>query len=382
MTAIGRRDENLREEALLKLLIVIVSYRVTDLTIDCLRSLSGEIGRVPGTKVAVCENGTGGDAAERLRRAIEENGWGSWVDLTVIYPNRGFTGGNNAVIRPALESDDPPEYVLLLNADTIVKEHALDTLVAFMDDHPKAGIAGSMLLSPDGTIQASPFRFPGIATELDRGLRLGIVSKLLSPGSSVPPSRTAACPVEWVSGASMILRRTMLEQIGLLDEGLYTYFDDPDICLRARRAGWETWYVPESQVIHLEGASTGIDQPPAKPDRRPSYWYQARRRFFLKNYGALYTALADAAFILGYAIWRLRRRLQRKPDTDPPHMLIDSIRHSVFCAGPKVTVVENPAMREAAAEPCDAALASELRAGSVPRKPRPGLGPDDPSLHH
>ena len=64
----------------------------------------------------------------------------------MIYPNRGFTGGNNAVIRPALESRDPPEYVLLLNADTLVKEHALDALVAFMDAHPKVGIAGSMLL--------------------------------------------------------------------------------------------------------------------------------------------------------------------------------------------------------------------------------------------
>src|SRR4051812_36916560 len=97
----------------MKLLIVIVSYRVTELTIDCLRSLSGEIARVEpgGAWVALCENGTGGDAAERLRRAIEENGWGTWVDLTVIYPNRGFTGGNNAVIRPALESNDPPEYV-------------------------------------------------------------------------------------------------------------------------------------------------------------------------------------------------------------------------------------------------------------------------------
>ncbi len=84
----------------MKLLVVIVSYRVTDLTIDCLRSLSGEIGRVPVTRVAVCENGTGGNAADQLRHAIEENNWGSWVDLTVIYPNRGFTGGNNAVIRP------------------------------------------------------------------------------------------------------------------------------------------------------------------------------------------------------------------------------------------------------------------------------------------
>ena len=142
----------------------------------------------------------------------------------------------------------------------------------------------------------------------------------------------------------------MLEQIGLLDEGLYTYFDDTDICLRAARAGWETWFVPASRVIHLGGASTGVtgNRPPA---RRPAYWYQARRRFFLKNYGACYTALADAAFILGFAAWRVRRRLQHKPDTDPPYMLIDSIRHSVFCAGISVPVVENPAMRQTAEPP-------------------------------
>ena len=113
--------------------------------------------------------------------AIDENGWGSWVDLTVIYPNRGFTGGNNAVIRPALESDDPPEYVLLLNADTLVLEHALDVLVEFMDPAQGGDRGEPGSPSPDGMRSHSPFRFPGIATELDRGLRLGIVSKLLSP---------------------------------------------------------------------------------------------------------------------------------------------------------------------------------------------------------
>jgi N-acetylglucosaminyl-diphospho-decaprenol L-rhamnosyltransferase len=333
----------------MKLLVVIVSYRVTDLTIDCLCSLAGEIGRVPGAKVALCENGTGGDAAERLRQAIKENDWSSWVDLTVIYPNRGFTGGNNTVIRPTLESPDPPEYILLLNADTLVKEQALFSLVAFMDSHPNVGIAGSMLVSPDGVIEGTPFRFLGIATELDRGLRLGIVSRLLSPWSSVLPKQGGPFRAGWVSGASLILRRTMLEQIGLLDEGLYTYFDDVDICLRARRAGWETWYVPESQVIHLGGASTGVTGQRRK-SRVPPYWYQARLRYFLKNYGPIYTAIADIAFISGYALWRLRRQIQRQPDTDPPHMLFDSIRHSVFCAGLKVRAVENPVLREIAAQ--------------------------------
>jgi hypothetical protein len=80
-----------------------------------------------------------------------------------------------------------------------------------MDDHPKAGIAGSTLISPDGTIESTPFRFPGIATELDRGLRLGLVSKLLSPWTIVFPKPGGPCRVGWVSGASELLRRTMLE---------------------------------------------------------------------------------------------------------------------------------------------------------------------------
>jgi N-acetylglucosaminyl-diphospho-decaprenol L-rhamnosyltransferase len=332
----------------MKLLVVIVSYRVTDLTIDCLRSLSGEIGRVPGARVVVCENGTGGDAADRLRRAIDENGWAPWVDLTAIFPNRGFTGGNNAVIRPALESSDPPEYILLLNADTLVKEHALDSLVEFMDNHPNAGIAGSQLLYENGVIGSSPFRFEGIASELERGLNLGIASKLLSSWIPTLPTPTEATRVDWVAGASMILRRTVLEQIGLLDEGLYTYFDDPDICLRALRAGSETWYVPASRVIHYGGSSTGLSGR-GVPSRRPAYWHQARHRFFLKNYGVCYTALAEATFIFGCVAGRLRRWLQRKPDTDSPYMLIDSIRHSVFCTGFKLKEVENPAMQEAPA---------------------------------
>ncbi len=326
----------------MKLLVVILNYRVTDLTIDCLRSLDGKVQALPGAHVAVLENGTGGDAEERLRRAIDENGWDAWVTLRATHPNRGFTGGNNLVIREAIAGNDPPEYVLLLNADTLVKDGALEALVDFMDLHPGAGIAASQLLSLEGAIQASPFRDLGIATELDRGLNLGVVSRLLRRWSVVPPTPAEPAQAEWVSGASMILRRTMLDEIGLLDEGLYTYFDDPDMCLRARRAGWEVWYVPASRVVHLEGASTGIAAP--RPKRRPPYWFQARRRFFLKNHGALYTALADAAFIGGFATWRVRRALQGKPDVDPPDFLADSIRNSVFLTGFELRDVENPAM--------------------------------------
>jgi GT2 family glycosyltransferase len=344
----------------MKLLVVILCYKVPELTIDCLRSLSEEVGRVPGTRVAVCENGTGGDAAEQIRRAIDENGWGGWVDLTVLPVNLGFTGGNNVVVREALASGDPPQYVLLLNADTTVEPGSLGALVDFLDAHPQVGIAASQLLAPEGGILPSPFRFMSVATELDRGLRFGLLTKLVPRCAIAPPTPREPCRADWVCGASVALRSTMLEQIGLLDEGLYTYFDDIDICLRAWRAGWEVWYVPESRVVHLEGASTELGRRGVK--RRPAYWHQARRRFFLKSYGAAYTALADAVFILGFASWQVRRRLQRKPDTEPPYLLLDSVRHSVFLTGFTVREVENPALRTQQA----AGAAAPSLSGAVP----------------
>ncbi len=112
----------------MKLLVVIANYRVTHLTIDCLRSIAEQIDAVPDTHVAVCENGTGDNSAERIQSAIDNNGWGRWCTLTAVSPNLGFTGGNNIILRPAMQSNNPPQYFLLLNADTIVRPNALKAL--------------------------------------------------------------------------------------------------------------------------------------------------------------------------------------------------------------------------------------------------------------
>jgi GT2 family glycosyltransferase len=146
----------------------------------------------------------------------------------------------------------------------------------------------------------------------------------------------------------MILRRSTLEQIGLLDEGLFTYFDDVDICLRAKRAGWETWYVPDSRIVHLEGASTEVTQRLVR--RLPPYWYQARRRFYLKSYGRLHTALIDAAYLFGFSLWRLRCWILRRQDNGSPQRLRDSFSHSVFCTGFRLKDVENPALNHVKAQ--------------------------------
>ncbi len=336
----------------MRLLIVIVNYKVAHLTIDCLRSLAPEVKTLPGVRVAVCENGTGDDSAERISRAIADNGWGDWATLTAIHPNLGFTGGNNAIIRPAMSWPDAPELFHLLNADTIVRPGAIAALLDFMDRRPDVGIAGSRLENPDGSVQTSTFRFITARTEFESGLRLGLFTRLAPHWHVAMPIPSGEAPAEWVCGASLVVRRRVLEQIGLLDEDLYTYFDDPDICLRALRAGWPTWYVPSSRVVHLVGQTTGVSRaatlereaPPPRPKRRPSYWFQARRHYFLKNFGPWHTLVADAAWLIGFSLWRVRRILQRKHDPDPHHMLWDSLRHSVFMTGFAHRPVTNPAL--------------------------------------
>jgi N-acetylglucosaminyl-diphospho-decaprenol L-rhamnosyltransferase len=325
----------------MRLLVIIANYKVANLTIDCLRSLADEIGRVPGSHVAVCENGTGDDSAQRIQTVIDRNGWNDWCTLTAVHTNLGFTGGNNIILWPALQSTDPPEYVLLLNADTIVHSGALRRLVDFMDEHAQVGIAGSGLEYPDGSPQRSAFRFPGALSEFEASIGLRLVSRLLKRWVVAPPVPAHACEIDWVGGACMIIRRQVFDQIGALDQGYYTHYEDVDFCYNARKAGWTVWYVPASRVTHLVGQSTGLTV--KKQKRFPSYYFEARRRYFLKNYGALHAALVDFSLICGLAIARLKLVFGKQVGT-PPYFLYDTIRNSVFVTGFKLKNVENPAL--------------------------------------
>jgi GT2 family glycosyltransferase len=319
-----------------RLTVVIINYRTPDLTVDCLRSLVDEVQSIPGTHVVVVDNKSGDGSVERIESAIATERWGSWVTFLPLEHNGGYAFGNNAAIRPALASPNPPDYILLLNPDTVVRPNALQTLVSFMDQHPEVGIAGSRLEEPDGTPQRSAFRFPSILSELDDGLRLGIVSNLLSKWVIAPPVPEDTCKVDWVAGASMIIRRQVFESTGLMDEKYFLYYEEVDFCLTAQRAGWPCWYVPQSRVVHFVGQSSGVTDTKRKPKRRPTYWFESRRRFFVKNYGWLYAVLTEVVWASGFAVWRLRRAIQRKPDTDPPMLLGDFLVNSTLLKGGEI----------------------------------------------
>ena len=143
-----------------RLLVVIVNYKSADLAIDCLASLEPELAKVPGARVSLVENASG--ESEILAKGLDDRGWRGWVSLEEAGRNGGFAAGNNVAIVPALASDNPPRYVLLLNPDTVVRPRGVQELLDFMDAHPEVGIAGSRLENPDGSPQRSAFRFPSV----------------------------------------------------------------------------------------------------------------------------------------------------------------------------------------------------------------------------
>ena len=303
--------------------IVIVNYRTAELTIDCLRALSTQVADLAGGRVVVVDNDSGDGSTEKLFSAIDREGWSGWAGVMSLDRNGGFAYGNNAGIRVALASADHVDYVMLLNPDTVVRERAVKALVEFMEGHPHAGIAGSLLENKDGGVECSAHTFPSPLSELDEGSRLGVLSRLLSRYVVTPPLRAVAHACDWVSGASMIIRRQVIEDIGLMDENYFLYFEEVDFCRRAKQAGWECWHVPDSRVMHLEGAATNIR---TTARRRAGYWYDSRRRFFLKHYGITGLVLADSLWAAGRVTYMLRRLLRlggRHGKHDPKWFMYD-----------------------------------------------------------
>ena len=311
----------------MKLLTIIVNYKTAEMTIRAIRSLMTELAGIPGARAVVVDNDSQDGSHDRIAQAITEEGWSDRVTLLASGHNGGFGYGNNVGIRHGLESSDPPEYLYLLNSDAFPDPGSIRALVGFLDAHPEAGIAGSYIHGPDGDPHQTSFRFPTAVSEFEAGLRLGVVSKLLRSWIVPLPIPTSAQQVDWLAGASMMIRRDVLRTVGLFDETFFLYFEETDLCRRAQGEGWATYFVPESSVAHIGSVSTGMKD---TKRRTPSYWFASRRHYFLKNHGRRYLWAANAAFVVGFSLWRVRRRVQGKPDPDRPSFLSDFIRYNLL----------------------------------------------------
>ncbi|HEX4123196.1 MAG TPA: glycosyltransferase family 2 protein [Tepidisphaeraceae bacterium] len=312
----------------IEVVIVNTGAREATLTIGALHALNEEMKQLPGLRVSVADNNSGDGSDERIRQAMADLGWGDRGTVVQVGRNGGFAVGNNTAIRHALARQIKPDYVFLLNPDTVAQPGAIATLVEFMEARPGVGLTGSRMKYPDGRTQLSSFRFHSVLSELENSMRLGIVSRWLQRYQVVIPLPDHPAEVDWVGGAAMMIRRDVIDKIGLLDETYFVYYEETDYCLRARRAGFTSWYVPQSVIVHLEGQNTGVSDRKKAPKRRPRYWFESRRYYFVRNHGWPAALAADVVWALGYATYRLRQIIQRKPKTDPPYFLWDFIRYS------------------------------------------------------
>ncbi|MGF1643112.1 MAG: glycosyltransferase family 2 protein [Thiotrichales bacterium] len=316
-----------------RLLIVTVNYRTAALAEKCIRSVAAELPSLPETRMVIVDNDSRDGSYDQIRAAIEANGWGDWVEAVQAERNGGFSYGNNYAIRPALQSENPPDLVWLLNPDAELLGEAGKALVDFLNQHPRAGLVTSQEVDASSEPQPMAFRRFSAIGELVHTIQLDLLFRLF-PQAVVPIwPRDEPFQADWLSGSSLMMRRDVIQDLGLMDEGYFLYFEESDYCLQAQRKGWELWYVPQSKIFHVQGAATGFTRAHVRQPRRPSYWFYSRRRYFVKNFGGVYALAADALHLVGFSIWRIRRFLQQKPDLDPPKYLWDFLRHSVFTKG-------------------------------------------------
>jgi GT2 family glycosyltransferase len=309
--------------ARLRLHTILINYQTPDMTIDSLASFMKEMGDRQDFAVTLVDNASGDGSVARLQAELQRQGWQDRVTLVESDRNGGFAYGVNAGLRHC-EQGQPPEYVYLLNSDAFPGKGAVDRLVEFLDEHPAIGIAGSYIHGPEGEPHVTAFRFPSILGEIEAAMRLGILTRLLARWRvPIEPIPQQDLRVDWLAGASMLIRHDVFRAIGPFDDEFFLYYEETDFCRRALSEGWETWYLPGSQVMHIGSVSTGMKN---VEQRMPAYWFESRAHYFRKNHGRLYLWVSDLSWVLSHATWRVRRAIQRKPDSDNPGLLGDFIR--------------------------------------------------------
>jgi N-acetylglucosaminyl-diphospho-decaprenol L-rhamnosyltransferase len=308
--------------------VVIVSYKSAALTVESLRSVAAERS-TPGFQIrAIVVDNASGDAPS-IDEAIELNGWRSWVTLVTAAKNGGFAYGNNLGIARAYE-DRIPSYIYLLNPDAQVRSGAIGSLVRFLESHPEVGIAGSSFENFDGSDWPIAFHFPSMMSEMLQGMELGPLMRLFSRSTVAQHMTKVPQPIDWICGASMLIRPSVLTSIGGMDENYFLYFEETDFCYRAKRAGFATWYVPESRVMHIRGQSTTVTDLTIGPKRLPSYWFESRRRYFAMTYGVGRAIGIDIVAIVACSIGLVKRTARSRTHAVTPHFIRDLIRHSAI----------------------------------------------------
>lgn len=266
--------------------IIVLSYNTRDLTLSCLERFAPEA-LAAGWQVIVVDNGSQDGTAAAVSGMFPQ------VDVVRSAENRGFAAGNNLGLLRA-----QGDTLILMNSDVLAPFAALAALHAFLNEHLQIGALSPQLRTPDGSPQA--FAYGGDPT-LGYLLRRGL-HRLLGRAPLHNWAVKTPIEVDWVSGACLCARRAAVEQVGVLDERFFLYFEDNDWCLRMRKAGWKVMYVPMVAVVHLGGSSD--------PERGAAgHHYRDSLRYFYRKHYTLPASRLLSCALGGYDILlRLRER--------------------------------------------------------------------------
>lgn len=313
-----------------RLLTVILNWRTAEMTLQSAEAALIALTGIEGALVIV-DNDSGDGSFERLTTEVAARGWNHGPQqVRVIQSGRngGFGAGNNVGIRAGMPDGAKPDYVYILNSDAFPEPGAIRALLDHLETNPQTGFAGSRIHGQEGAVHRTAFRFPSVAGEFEANARFGPISRLLRNSIVAQPIPDTITSVDWIAGASLMMRQSVLKRIGLFDETFFLYFEETELCRRAHAAGWTIDFVPQSRVMHIGSVSTGMKE----WARIPRFWLDSRLYYFTKVHGRAYAGLATVAAVAGGLLWRARLLIQRKDRGDPPRYLIDLVTHAVGAA--------------------------------------------------
>jgi len=271
--------------------VIVVSFNTKELTLRCINALYSE----PSVAtVCVVDNGsTDGSREALIHRSYQQNmaQEGPRLKVECLPENRGFGAANNLGI-----SATGAEFVALINSDAFVLSGALERMCSHLRTHPEVGLVGPRLLNADGSFQESRFHFPSPARAWGENLGLLCLTKFRRPWG-LRASNWRSGPVEWLSGACLMVRREVWEQTGGFDEDFFLYSEETDWQVRIRQMGWGIHWVPDAVATHL-GGSSGAGQ----RDAIRECFYESVDRYFLKHYGRFGACSLRCATVVGAAL--------------------------------------------------------------------------------
>jgi N-acetylglucosaminyl-diphospho-decaprenol L-rhamnosyltransferase len=258
------------------LTVSIVNTNNRDVLLACLASLEADRPRWRAdVEVIVLDNASEDGSAEAVRERFPG------VRVIAQDFRAGFGANHNAVIRASRG-----RYVYVLNDDTTAVDWGVDRMLAYLDERPRVGALGPRLVYPDGRLQASAWRFPTPGAAALGALTLGRAAIVQSHGEEPRP-------VDWAMAAALLVRRSVLDVVGLFDEGFFIYSEETDLCRRIHDAGYDVHWLPDVTVVHHVGHTTR-----RVPERRINEMWRSRHRYWRKHHSA--PAARAAALLTGW----------------------------------------------------------------------------------